>query len=157
VSSLIKSVQQRNIQLGTKLDKAAAALPQTGDLTLFTVTGGRIILTGLVAQVTTVIQNQACTVQFKSVPTVGSTVTISGTASIIAAEVGALFSLDGTALSTAPSGVPAGAGAALFTRGGGIIIPVGSIKMATSASNTGAMSYTMTFISLDDGAQVAAA
>lgn len=155
MSALVKGTAYRAGQLGIKVDKAAVALPATTDLTLFTVTGGRIVLTSLLAEVTTIIQAQANAVKLKSVPTTGTAKDISGTLDINGYEVGALISLDGTALTTALSGT--NAGAALAMRTVGIIIPIGAIKINTAATNTGALKYSMTYFPYDDAATVAAA
>lgn len=141
--------------LGVKVDRTTSALPATTDLTLFTVTGGRVIITSLVGEVTTAIQAQANAVKIKSVPTTGTSKDISGTLDINGYEVGALVSLDGTALSTALSGT--NAGGALITKPGGIIVPVGAIKLNTAATNTGAMKWSITYIPYEQGASVAAA
>lgn len=154
MTTLIAGDQVRTIALGVKVDRATSTLPATGDLTLFTVTGGRIILTGLVGEVTTIIQAQANAIKIKSVPTTGTTKDISGTLDINAFEVGALASLDGTALSTALSGT--NAGAALFMKAG-IVVPIGAIKLNTAATNTGNMKWSLTYIPFDVGATVAAA
>lgn len=155
MSNLLGANATRLTILGTKVDRATSALPATGDLTLFTVAGGRIVITSLVGQVTTVIQAQANAIKIKSVPTTGTAKDISGTLDINAFEVGALVSLDGTALSTALSGT--NAGAALVTRPTGIIVPIGALKLNTAATNTGAMKWSLTYFAYDDGASVAAA
>lgn len=141
--------------LGKKVDRTTSALPATTDLTIFTVTGGRIIVTSILGEVTTVIQAQANAIKLKSVPTTGTTKDISGTLDINAYEVGALVSLDGTALTTALSGT--NAGAALAMKAQGIFVPIGAIKLNTAATNTGAMKWSITYIPYDDGASVAAA
>lgn len=140
---------------GLQVVRATSALPATGDLTLFTVATGRVIVTSLVGQVTTVIQAQANAVKIKSVPTTGTAKDLSATLDINGFEVGALISLDGTTLATTLSGT--NAGAALIQRGGGILVPVGSIKLNTAATNTGAVQWTITYIPYDTGASVAAA
>lgn len=141
--------------LGVKVDRATATIPATTDQTLFTVTGGRIIVTSLIGEVTTIIQAQANAMKLKSVPTTGTSKDISGTLDINGFEVGALVSLDGTALTTALNG--ANAGAALAMRPQGIVVPIGSIKVNTAATNTGAMKWSLTYIPYDDGVSVAAA
>lgn len=141
--------------LGKKVDRVTSTLPATGDLTVFTVTGGRVIVTSLLGEVTTVIQAQANAIKFKSVPTTGTTKDISGTVDINAYEVGALVSMDGTALSTVLSGT--NAGAALAMRAQGIFVPIGAIKLNTAATNTGSMKWSITYIPYDDGASLAAA
>lgn len=140
---------------GLQVVRATSTLPGTGDLSLFTVATGRIILTSLVGQVTAVIQSQANAVKIKSVPTTGTSKDISGTLDINGFEVGALITLDGTALSTTLSGT--NAGAALMTKPSGILIPIGALKLNTAATNTGAIQWTCTYIPYDSGASVAAA
>lgn len=155
MAGMLSTTQLRQLRLGAKVDRATSTLPATGDLTIFTVTGGRVLVTSILGEVTTVIQAQACAIKLKSVPTTGTTKDISGTLDINAFEVGALISLDGTALSTALSGT--NAGAALGTKDPGIFIPVGSIKLNTAATNTGAIKWSLTYIPYDTGASVAAA
>ena len=155
MASMIPGTQVRRLILGIKVDRTAGAIAQTGDLSLFTVTGGRVIVTNIVGEVTTVIQAQANAIKLKSVPTTGTAADISGTLDINAYEVGALVSLNPIALSTALSG--AVAGAALVPHGTGIVIPIGAIKMNAAASNTGAMKWSITYVPFDDGAAVAAA
>jgi hypothetical protein len=141
--------------LGKKVDRTTATIPATTDQTIFTVTGGRIIVTSLIGEVTTAIQAQANALKVKSVPTTGTSKDISGTLDINGYEVGALVSLDGTALTTALSGT--NAGAALAQKPGGIFVPIGSIKVNTAATSTGAMKWSITYIPYDDAATVAAA
>ena len=155
MSVLILTDQLRVLHLGAQVLRATAALPASTDGTLFTVTGGRVVITSIVGEVTTVIQSQACAVKLKSVPTTGTAKDISGTLDINAFEAGALISLDGTALSTALSGT--NAGAALITKAGGILVPIGSIKLNTAATNTGSVKWALTYVPYDNGASVAAA
>lgn len=141
--------------LGIKVDRPTSSLPASTDLSIFTVTGGRIIVTSILGEVTTVIQAQACALKLKSVPTTGTAKDISGTFDVNALEVGGLISLDGTALSTTLSGT--NAGGALATRGSGIFVPIGAIKYNTAATNTGAIKWSITYIPYDNGAVVTAA
>lgn len=155
MSTVINNSGIRQICLGRQVVRLTSALPATGDLSLFTVSGGKILVTSLIGVVTTIIQAQANAIKLKSVPTTGTTKDISGTLDINAYEVGALISLDGTALTTALSGT--NAGAALGLTRGGIIVPIGNIKLNTAATNTGAVQWTLTFVPLDDAAAVVAA
>lgn len=144
----------RLANFGAKIDRATGNIAQTGDLTLFTVAGGKVIVTSIVGVVTTIIQAQANAVKLKSVPTTGTAKDISATFDVNALEVGGLLTLDGTTLGTALSGT--NAGAALMTKDG-VIIPVGSIKMNAAASSTGQIQWSLTYIPYDDGATVVAA
>lgn len=141
--------------LGVKVDRVTSTLPQTADLSIFTVTGGKILVTSLVGEVTTVIQAQANALKIKSVPTTGTSKDISGTLDVNAFEVGALISLDGTTLATTLSGT--NAGGALALRAQGIIVPIGAIKYNTAASSTGAIKWSLTYVPYDDAASVVAA
>src|SRR5882757_10559377 len=155
VTTIIANANIRQLAMGIKVDRVTSTLPASTDLTIFTVSGGRVILTSLVGEVTTIIQAQANAIKIKSVPTTGTSKDISGTLDINAFEVGALISLDGTALSTALSGT--NAGAALSLTRGGLVIPIGGIKLNTAATNTGAIKWSMTYVPYENGSQVVAA
>jgi hypothetical protein len=153
---MIQGSQLRTIEYGTTVQKTAANLPATATLPLFTITGGRILVTSLVAEVTTIVQAQACLVKFVATPTTGSAVDmcINTAADITGLEVGAKITLPPTvALKT----VIANAGSILISPGRGDVVAIGSIGLATSATNTGALKYTLTYIPYDDAATVVAA
>lgn len=158
MSVIISGPQVRMISLGTKVDRATAALPQTTAGTLFTVTGGRIILTSILGEVTTIIQTQTNATKLQSVPTTGSTVDLCATKDITALEAGGFLSLiaeaDVSPFSAALQQQNAGA---TTLHGLSIIIPIGAIKLNCAASNTGNVKWSMTYIAFDDGATVVAA
>jgi hypothetical protein len=149
----IQGSEIRKLLFGQKIDRAAAALPQTTAGTLFTVTGGRILLTSIVGQVTTVIQTQANNTKLQSVPAVGTAVDLCAVLDISADEVGCLYGISGL-FSDAMVGANAGAGVAPRNP---LIIPAGAIKLSCAASNTGAVKWSVTYVPLDSGASVAAA
>jgi hypothetical protein len=137
--------------LGVRVDKGAASLPASGNQTIFTVSGGRVLVKLLYGEVTTVIQAQACNLKVTSAPTVGTAVDLAANLDINADEAGCLYLVegDGTAL------VGANAGAALNAIGeGGFIVPAGVIRITTSATNTGATKWQIWYVPLDDGASV---
>jgi hypothetical protein len=138
--------------LGRRVDKAAATLPATTNQTIFTITGGRIAVTLLMGEVTTIIQNQANNLKVTSVPTTGTAVDLAANLDIANDEAGTLYLVegDGTAL------VGANAGAALNAIGfAPMIIPAGIIRITTSATNTGATKWQCWYWALDNGATVA--
>lgn len=139
---------------GVKVTNAAGkTLAGTGTGTLFTVAGGKVMVTSLVGEVTTVIQTQANAVKLVATPTTGSVNDLSATVESSAAAVGSLF---------APVGL---AGDALVKSTGGgvstlrnpIVVAIGTIGLNTAATNTGAIKWTLTYVPLDDGATVVAA
>lgn len=156
MSTIVAGPQIRQIAYGIKVDKATAALPQTTASTLFTVSGGRVIMTGLLGEVTTVIQTQANATKLKSVPTTGTTVDLCATKDITALEVGGFLSLipdlDASPFSVALNQQNAGAS---VLNAVGIILPIGTLKLDCAASNTGSVKWSILYVPFDDGASVA--
>ena len=145
---------RRKALLGAKLDRATAALPASTYGALFTISKGRVILTSLVGEVTTIIETQACNLKVTSTPTTGTAVDIATNLDIGTApdEVGCLY------------GIGAYVGALVGTNAGAtvlptymIVIPIGTLGITTSATNTGSIKWTATYIPLDDGAEMTVA
>ncbi len=143
----------RRLFMGTKVSKASFTLPASVSAALFTITGGRVILTSIVGEVTTLIQTQACATKLISTPTVGTAVDMCATLDITADEVGCLYGITGVP-GDAMIGTNAGLTPAMLKS---LILPTGTINLNTAATNTGATKWVMTYIPLDDGASVAAA
>lgn len=158
MSTLIQGDQLRALRYGFKVDRATATLPQTTAGSLFTVSGGRVLLTSILGEVTTVIQNQANNTKLQSVPTTGSTVDLCAVVDTAALEVGGYLSLtpdlDATPFSVALQKQLAGA---ITMPVCGIVIPIGAIKLNCAASNTGSVKWSLTYVPLDNGASVVAA
>jgi len=152
MSVLLDSSAFRKALFGLQVLRATAALPQTAAGSLFAITGGRILLTSIVGEVTTIIQNQANNTKLQSVPTTGTTVDICAVLDIANKEVGTLFGITGT-FATALVGANAGA---TVIQTNPVVIPIGNIKLNCAASNTGAAKWAITYVPLDDGASVAA-
>lgn len=142
----------RKVQFGIQVPRPTAALPATATGGLFTVATGRILLTGIVGEVTTVIQTQACNTKLLHTPTVGTAVDLCAVLNITAKEVGTLFGITGL-FSDALVGANAGAG--VYPRNP-IVLPVGTLGLNTAATNTGSVKWIITYVPLDDGAVVAA-
>jgi hypothetical protein len=153
MSTIIQGSQLRTILFGTKVDRATQTIPQTAQAALFTVAGGRILLTSLVGEVTTVIGAVATTLAIVGNPTTGTDVTIGTATAITSKEAGALIGLAAT-VGTALNVQNAGAGALPTS---GTVVPIGTIDWVTAASTTGAIKWSLTYIPLDDGASVVAA
>ena len=137
--------------LGVKVSKAAATLPATTTQTIFTIAGGRVFVALLLGEVTTVVQAQVNNLKVTSAPTTGTAVDLASNLDINADEAGTLYLVegDGTAL------VGANAGAALSGVGKpGFIVPIGVIRIETSATNTGATKWDIFYVPLDTGAVI---
>ena len=139
---------------GHHVQRAAATLPQTATHNLFTVSGGQVLITGLIGTVaTTAIQNSDPVAKLTSTPSVGSAVDIASTVDLTSLEIGGhvVCEGDGTAL------VKSNAGAAYMSAGVGFwVCPSGTIDLTTGASKTGSMKWDLFFIPLDEGATVVA-
>ncbi|MCG6493434.1 hypothetical protein [Kitasatospora sp. A2-31] len=155
MSAIIQGDQLRTVLVGTKVDRATAALPQTAQAAIFTVAGGRVLVTGLVGEVTTVMGATATTLKVTSNPTTGTDVDLTSTTAVTSKEVGSLITL------------PSASGSALVVKNGGgggqlpahnpYVVPIGTIDLVTDASDTGSVKWSLTYIPLDNGASVTAA
>ena len=143
--------RKRN-KLGLQLDRETTTLPASTYGALFTIAGGRIVLTSIIGEVTTVIQTQACNLKITSTPTVGTAVDIATNLAISAAPVQSLYGIG--AYVAAMTG---GTGAANISSAQGIVIPAGTLGITTSATNTGSIKWSITYIPLDDDAYVTVA
>ena len=140
--------------IGVQVSKSAATLPETTTQNIFTVTIGRVLVLLLIGEVTTIVQAQANNLKVTSAPTTGTAVDIASNLDVNAKEAGTLLlcELDGTAL------VGANAGAALSGVGlAYCVVPIGSIRIETSATNTGATKWDIWYVPLDVGAVIASA
>ena len=134
------------------VSKTAANLPQTTQTTYFTVTG-RVLITQIVGEVTTEIQNQDCSIDLWSNPTVGADVALCTATEIKTDAVGTLYTITGT-LSEALVATTSGA---VTAQSNAILVTAGTIDLKTSASNTGATKWTVHYIPLDASSSVTSA
>lgn len=148
-SGISGRAQLRN-QYGPRIDRAAGNLAQTGTLNLFQVTGGRVLVTTITGIVTTIIQAQANAVKLQAANGAATIVTdLCATVETNGLIVGTLFGLTGTVATGALVGQA-------VVQNNEIIINTGFIRMNAAASNTGQMTWALTYIPLDDGAAVIA-
>jgi len=138
---------------GLRVDKAATAITGISTKSLFTVVGGNCLVTGLIGEVTTIVQTQACNTKYISTPTVGSAVDLCGVVDITAHEVGGLLTITGVLATAAVKG---NAGAGVFMANGIVVAP-GVIGLNTAASNTGAYKFSIWYVPLEEGAYIEAA
>ncbi len=143
----------RKAILGLAVSRPTAALPQTTQSALFTVTGGRVAITSIVGQVTTVIQTQTNNTKIVANPTTGTDVDLCAVLDISADQVGCLYGITGT---FATAMVGANAGATVIPTNA-VVVNVGTIDLSCAASNTGSVKWDLTYIPIDAGAAVVAA
>lgn len=131
-------------------------LAQTGDLSLFTITGGKVRILGIYGEVTTVIQTQANATKLKHNPSgTGSDVDLCATLDITADAVRTIYSIVGvlaTAMKSTTLGVVAPAD---NIPAPGIVLDKGVIELDCAASNTGQVQWTVEWVPVDPGANLA--
>ena len=141
------------VVLGFRADKAAATLPASTNQTLFTIAGGRVAILGLLGEVTTIVQTQACNTKLVSAPTTGTAVDLCAVLDISADEAGCLYGITGI---FGDAMVGANAGATILPQRP-VVVPVGVIRLNTAATNTGATKWTCWYLPLDEGATLVSA
>lgn len=141
---------------GAKVERPTAALPQTAAGALFTITGGRILLTGLIGEVTTVIQTQADNTKLTFDPTdAGATQDLCAVLDITADAVGTMYSITGTPATAMQDGLNFLSPNKLLAQPA--ILKPGSILLDCAASNTGSVKWTAFWVPVDGAARLVAA
>ena len=143
-------------RLGLRVDRATDSLPATTDEALFNIVGGRVLVTRIIGEVTTAIQNQANATKLKHNPTgTGSDVDLCATLNIANDAIGTYYSITGVLADALNSTslwaiVPADAIAAQ-----GLVLGPGDIELDCAATNTGSVKWSVWYVPLDDGAYIA--
>ena len=153
------NAQLRNAELGFRVQGTARTIPQSSALTtLFTITGGRIMINLLYGVVTTIVGGTTPNLKLVATPSAGSANDMCAVLVITTDQVGTMFVCPvavGTALigpaSTGVSGSVSGPGT------GGQVVAPGTIAHTSAAADaTGAIQWTLFYVPLDPGVTVAA-
>lgn len=146
-----------NTVFGKKVSDVAADLLDSVQNALFTISGGRVLLTALYAEISVAaVDAGANATKFISNPTVGTDMDLCATLDITADELGTLYGISGI-ITDAMTG---GSGGGAMTMQRPIILAEGTIdiKSAVDGGVGGALfGAVMWYIPIDDGATVAAA
>lgn len=144
------------VVLGFRTERATAALPQTAAASLFTISGGRVRITSIIGEVTTVIQTQADNTKLTFDPTdAGATQDLCAVLDITADAVGTMYSITGTPATAMQDGLNFLSSNKQLAQP--LILKPGDIKLDCAASNTGSVKWTIFWQPLDDGAAIVAA
>ena len=142
--------------LGQKVERALAALPQTAALAIFTITGGRIMLTSLIGEVTTLVGAVANVTRYTIIPAgpLAEQNLCAAVTDINALALGSYMGLSGVPTDPLMTGlgIIPGMTMPLFLSIGTIYI-----RCAGSDGGTGRVKYSLRYIPYDDAASVAAA
>ena len=142
----------RETTVGIRVEKAAATLPATTYGALFTIAGGRVIIMAIVGEVKTICDATVTNLKLTATPTTGTAVDVATNVAIANKEVGTLFGVSayGSALVASNAGSTAIAQTPF-------VVPIGTLGLTTSATNTGAAKWVVCYVPLDDGASVVSA
>lgn len=142
--------------LGYRVQRAAADIFNGLQVALFTVAGGRVLLTSLSAEVSVAaIDGGASATKFRTNPTVGTDMDLCATLDINGNEVGTLYGITGV-VTDAMTG---GSGGGSMTMGRPVIVAEGTIDISSAADvgTGGALGAAeLWYLPLDTGAAVTA-
>lgn len=141
---------------GTPVNRAAAALPQSATQSIFTITGGNVLITSLFAVITTVVQAQATTFKINALNTAstGNTdLSLAAGSDLTGAAVGTVIGFPNINVASAAIATIANAG----VQNNEFLIGAGALRAITTASSTGAWKWYLNYVPIDPGAYVTAA
>ena len=151
MSNFVTGKTLRELVLGIKVERATDNIT-TGE-ELFTISGGRVMVTAIIGQVTTIMETK--TINFKLVadPTTGTSTDICANLDLSADEAGTLYTISGAAATA----MQRGESGSVLTQATPVIVAIGAIEATVGATHTGSIKWTLFYIPIDDGASVAAA
>jgi hypothetical protein len=151
MSTLIQSGQLRTLNLGQRAEKASGAITGDPTISLFTVTGGEVLITSLYLKVTTAIAAAGGTLALQTNPTTGDTVTV-----VAATDLGTTDSAAGTLIGVVDESTTTPD----FRKGGRALtnLPVttGTVELVGGSSVDGAVTAVCTWVPLTNGAALVA-
>ena len=133
--------------LGFRVERLTKDLPQGADEALFRITGGKVLVTAVVGEVTEIIQTQANNTRLKFKPETGSDVDLCANLNITADVAKTLYVCTGTLADALVSTI----GVALL-QVTPWILDVGDIELDCTASNSGKVKWTLFYSPVEGGA-----
>lgn len=153
---MIQGNQVRALALGIKVDKSVA--PANATTPLFTVSGGKVLIVGIIGEVTTVMSATATSLSISHDPTNGSAGPLCAATVVTSDELGTLYGFTGVPaelLVSTGTAVPSPVETILPTTP--LVLAPGVIGQVGTAVNTGVTKWTCIYVPIDDGAAVVAA
>ena len=147
-----------NVFLGLKVTRAAADILDGGTTSLFTVAGGKVLITALIMENSVGATDAASNAKFVMNPTVGTDADMNAATAVGGSEDGSLWicPLNGAGSLSAGQG-----GGGLLKVDMGWVAPEGTIDVNstvdTNATNSAVQSAELWYIPLDSGATVTSA
>lgn len=151
MSVIISGDQLRTLLFGTTVSKSTGTLAAT-TISLFTVAGGKVMVTSIVGEVTTVI-TVANSYKLQHNPTVGTTADLCAATDIGTTDtpLGSLLGFQGLAGDSIIQGP-----GKIATLKQPLVLTAGVIE-SVSAGTDGVILWTVTYVPLDNGASIVAA
>lgn len=155
----IQNKQIRNASLGFNTIHAAQQVPTVAlsPQTIYTISGGMILVVSLVGHVTTVMSGTVTTLTVGLTPTEGAgssaPAALAAAGTITSLEVGTNVSLGATAGAALQVGTNA---STVILKPAPILVNTGAITLTGSATQTGFLRWVLTWIPIDDAASVVA-
>jgi hypothetical protein len=152
MSTLIQGDELRTLLFGAAVSKTYTPLA-VETKTLFTITGGKVLITSIVGEVTTAI-TVAGTTKLQANPTTGATgdlcaATDLGTTDTPAGDLISFQGLKGDSIVFGVGAAP--------TLKQPIVVNTGTIEQVNATGADGGITWTLTWVPLDNGATVTAA
>lgn len=151
MSQLDPLMDYTKMRLGHRVDRETDNILTGEDL--FTVTGGRVLVTQIIGEVTTIIESKAVNFKLASDPTVGTTNDMCANLDLTGAEVGTLLTISGTAADA----MRAGKSGSVTAQNTPMVVAAGAIEATVGATHTGSIKWSIWYMPLDAGAYVEAA
>jgi hypothetical protein len=142
----------RDIVLGCRVDQVATALPDTTYSSLFTIAGGKVLMTAMIGECTVAVGG-ANNIKLVANPTVATAADtdLCATADLNTCDVGDLLSFTGT-----PADAILVAHKGAVQTGYPVILTTGTVGVNTDANTAGTFKWSCFYIPIDVGATMAA-
>ena len=154
MSVLLHGYQLRALNYGQQVIASAKTFPQTATATLFTVATGNVLVTSFFGILTTATTTDPqITLGTAATGCTAATSGLATTTAITSKEVGCWLGVLPASGKAGALVVGATGSAVLFSQTAFVVAP-GTITITTAASQGGAASWYLTYVSLDNGASV---
>lgn len=155
MSNFVQGYELRNLKYGFYVKRAAKKLPDNTTETAFTITGGPVLITGLVGRYVTAADATATTLQITTTATGSTGGNLSTAVSVASSEIGVMVGLTDGKGGALIVGATAGVGLPLANP---FSLNTGTIVLKTvGTTSTGTVEWYLTYVPLNTGAAVATA
>jgi hypothetical protein len=139
--------------LGVRVDTGTITIPHTTSTVYYHIHGGKVLVTGLVGEMTTAADG-ANSIHIDHTPTTGTASVIGAAADIDSWAIGDIISLLGLYSDVILPAVAAGTTPMLAYKG--VVMTPGTLGWQSSGTTAGDWKWTIFYIPLDDGAYIEA-